>query len=668
PALATASCEACKQKKSRCDSGRPQCDPCRRKGVACIYREKGQPGLRPGYGKAIESRLSVLEGNMEKISESVDAMLSYMRAGQVSHASLPFPAEQPAESDTPGTAEEARQAGQDLAGFVPNVVTDTSGTAAGRALLAMASTAANKDNLIWQPSQPMPDVQSYHSTPSSLLMQPALSSHHDAGNIVSPDGSFPPIDVLRELVDLFFELIHPWLPLFFKPNFTATMFSPERQLLLHGIVLVTFRFWRKPEPPPEVRDAYVKGSLEQILYRTFDACTVTSTQALTLLALDALGQGSGPRTWNVMSMLVCAAKHLCLSRAAINSGFEANAPLVRNEDSSDGLDQSSIEAEEKRRLYWAIYSLDRLSSASHGQPPGTDTNKIRLPYPVAEEDWGLPLVPEWFQPTGQAKHNHRVNLWHHYIDLLALVDRSHALLIEPISYSIPAHCREWQSSFRRIDIMLSTWFENVSPEVREPPVQFNPMWIMVQATFHLIRARMYTVAAFPSTTSPYLRPSPSARTRCRQTVRDIASLASSVQPEELDQLGPMFAFVIWVAARSSIILWTTGYESTCGPMPADLEPLLGRLRLMATRWGCAQQYVNLIQLILDTKDNPGGPTGLDIFNDTSRTAYGLQHRLGMLTGHQLPEFDFLDMQILNVGDLTTSWNAPFGTDTDGDWL
>lgn len=186
---------------------------------------------------------------------------------------------------------------------------------------------------------------------------------------------------------------------------------------------------------------------------------------------------------------------------------------------------------------------------------------------------------------------------------------------------------------------------------------------------------MYTVAAFPSTTSPYLKPSSSARGRCRQAIRDVASLTSPLQPHELDQLGPIFAFVVWVAARSLIIMWTTGYENTYGSLPTDLEPLLSGLRQMATRWPCAQRYADTIQLILDTKNSPGGPMGLDIFNDTRRTAYGLQNRLGTLAGPRAADlysqsFDFLDMPILDLGDMTVPrvGIGIFPSELDGEWL
>ena len=153
----------------------------------------------------------------------------------------------------------------------------------------------------------------------------------------------------------------------------------------------------------------------------------------------------------------------------------------------------------------------------------------------------------------------------------------------------------------------------------------------------------------------------------------MASLAGSLQPFELDKLNPMFAFVVWVAARSLIILWTTGYETAYGSMPTDLEPLLNVLRQMSSRWLCAQRYADLLQLILDTKNNPGGPTGLEIFNDTRRTSYGLQNVLGTLVVRPAQDafsgsFDFLDTPLLDIGDFGTSRMGAFGVENDGEWL
>lgn len=660
-------------------------------GLNCVYREKGQPGLRPGYGKAIEQRLTLLENNMDKINQSIQDVLNYVRTESVPKASAPMP-DDSLEASSLEAIDKASHSAQDVLSPIHRDMVATTPLPPTNNIISADRTVDEPQ--IWSVSQQLPEVSSLTSTPADTIANQLRPSQA----LASVGSGLPSQEIMDELVELFFDLVYPWAPLFFKPSFTANMYASERQILLHGIVIVAFRFWRKPDPPLEAREAFVKASRDFILLKTIDSCTMISTQALTLLAIDTIGQGQGPRTWNVMSMLVTAAKHLGLSKNPSSSSIETNTPLVRNEDPDDGLDSSIIETEERRRLFWVIYSIDRLSSVSHGQPGGTDTRNIRLPYPVNDEDWGQSVPPEWFQAAGAIKqsqgYNNTFNFWRHYIDLLALLDRSNQLLIQPVNYSLPAHCQEWQSSFRRLDINLATWFENLPREVREPPPNFNPMWILVHATFHLysplclisfcclfytlkstndsekcsINIRMYTVAAFPSTSSPYLRPSPSARARCRQAVRDIASLASSVQPQKLEQLGPLFAFVVWVAARSLIILWTTGHENTYGSMPTDLEPLLSSLRQLSISWPCSQRYINLIQLILDTKNNPGGPTGLEIFNDTRRTAYGLQNRLSTLADPQVPEFDFLDMPILDMSEMSAPWSSTFVADVDGEWL
>lgn len=193
--------------------------------------------------------------------------------------------------------------------------------------------------------------------------------------------------------------------------------------------------------------------------------------------------------------------------------------------------------------------------------------------------------------------------------------------------------------------------------------------------------RMYTVAAFPSTNSPYLTPSLSARGRLRQAIRSVALLASSLQPHQINHLGPLFAFIVWVAARGLIILWTTGYEQTYGSQPVDLDALTRALRELSSLWPCAQSYADIIQLILDTKNSPGGPISLEIFNDTRRTSYGLKNLLGgrialNRASTVFPQsFDFLDMPYLdinmNIGtDFGTSraGGMAFGPENGGDWL
>lgn len=625
-------CDACKAKKSRCDSSRPQCETCRRKGTECIYQEKGQPGLRPGYGKGVEQRLQVLEETMMKMNQTIQEVLGSARAGIGTSTNL--------------HPRDARD---------------------------MVDAAS--DPQLWQTSQPL-DVSSLISTPPMEQLPwtsiPPSNTH----------SGLPSEEILHELIELFFESVYPWFRLFYKSNFVANVFSPDRKILLYGVVALSFRFWKKQAPSVEMRDQYVKAARNKILLHCVDTCTIISTQALTLLAIDAFGQGPGPRTWSVMAMLVAAAQQLGLAKAAGLTASESNCSMVRNEDPDESTSSSNKDLEEKRRLFWAIYTLDRFSSLSNGSTCAIDPKSIRLRFPVHDKDWGQSMATEWSH-TNASERSHidsSTNLWRCQLEVLGLSDRTHQLLLQPINLSLPAQCQEWQNNFRRLDKDLSTWFENLPREVHKPPTDFDPMWIMVHATFHAVIVRMHTIAAFPSTTSPYFRPYPSSCGRCRQSIMSVESLATRLEAHELEQMGPIFAFIVWCAARSLIILWTAGYENTYGSTPAGLISLLGVLRQISTWWQCARRYADTIQFILDTKNKPDGTAGLKIFNDTRRTVYGLHNRLGTLVAAHNAAIelgslcDFLDVPVpeeggfsifpLTIGNELGALDAEF----DGEWM
>ncbi|OQO13985.1 hypothetical protein B0A48_00860 [Cryoendolithus antarcticus] len=484
--------------------------------LSCTYREKGQPGLRPGFGKAVETRIDQLERTVNEIKHSLQTVLDHIQ-------------------------------------IQPNMSAFPAG---------------------------------------------------DQGSIRHDAGSRAPRGPNVELPDM---------------------------------------FWIDAAPLIEQRKAYVKTARERILLATIDDCTLLSAQALALAAVDALGQGTGPRAWNSMSLLATAAKHLELSKSQSLEFTERSTPLVANDPDDDG-ELSIVQAEERKRLLWAICSLDRFSSVSHGQPGGIDMRNIRLPYPKSDDQWEQNSPDRWYQaPTVKSSFHEAdtgasYDVWHHYIDALAFVDRSNQFLIQPVNLMVSVQCQEWQSNFRRLDTSLSSWFNALPAQVREPQTMFSPAWVMLQATV-------------------YLRSLP---------INDFTSLS----PGDLDCLPPMFAFVLWVAARSLAILWTTHHESTPGP---DMDALLNGLRQMAIRWPCAQRYADLLQLIMDDTDSEARPKLLEIFNDTRRTAYGLEKKLGKIAGspsasQDLFSFDFLDMPFLDNDINDGSWLPLFSDNAVNDWL
>jgi hypothetical protein len=160
---------------------------------------------------------------------------------------------------------------------------------------------------------------------------------------------------------------------------------------------------------------------------------------------------------------------------------------------------------------------------------------------------------------------------------------------------------------------------------------------------------MHSIAAFPPLTSTHFMGSSTAARRCQQAVEKMVALFNRLNDETLDQLGPICSFLVWIASRNRIILWTNAEQISLSPVvPQELHDLIDVLRRMATRWESAQRYADLVQLILDTRSCTGAEARLRIFNDTRRTAYGIDKLLGQLATENSiarPEtfFDWLDL-------------------------
>ena len=323
-------------------------------------------------------------------------------------------------------------------------------------------------------------IQSTQATETGLLP----NAGHEVMATIVP-GSLPSAEVLLELAELYFDMIQPWAPLFHKPTFMTEIFTSGREILLHGLVVITFAFWTKALPSLQDRNAYVEASRKHILLHCTDICSIVSTQALALVAIDAVGQGTGARMWNILSMLSASVQQLALTREPLSRETESATPMVGNSDPENTIDATAVAAEERRRLFWTIFSVDRFGSVALGQAGGIPVNSIKVRHPTNDADWSQGGLGPWFQATDPIKLGPSSQPWNSYIELLSLLDRSNRLLIRPFDFSLRAHCEEWQCSFRMLDITLNTWLENAPQGCRDPFQNFDPMWTMARATFEL---------------------------------------------------------------------------------------------------------------------------------------------------------------------------------------
>lgn len=138
--------------------------------------------------------------------------------------------------------------------------------------------------------------------------------------------------------------------------------------------------------------------------------------------------------------------------------------------------------------------------------------------------------------------------------------------------------------------------------------------------------RLHSSAGYPTTRSPIFTPSYSAAQHCQTAVENISALNSFVRANAmLNQLGPPYAWSLWVAARVLLVHGST-IDHRVSPM---IQPLVDTLREMGQFWKVADRYAGLLQRVLDeyheSERAPGmeTPSSVKILADMRRTAFDL---------------------------------------------
>lgn len=122
----------------------------------------------------------------------------------------------------------------------------------------------------------------------------------------------PPKDLSQHLVGLYFDHFYPFLPLFYKRDLTASTTNSENKtispLLLNSIYAVAsrispdIRVRSDPASPDTAGDVYFERA-EKLLDESYDLPSISTVQALLLLASHQHGRMKSARAWLYSGMV-----------------------------------------------------------------------------------------------------------------------------------------------------------------------------------------------------------------------------------------------------------------------------------------------------------------------------------------------------------------------------
>ena len=587
------------------DKVEPTCGWCARHGRVCEYKQKRKPGLRAGYGRELETKINRLETFIQALGSRVDNYFLNHRDSD-NGSGHPRPAYQ--SPDMTRYPETPHSTSADV-GFrsTPNLTSGwpdpslSEGMQYSRPLDVMPTRSdITVPGILAQPER------SRSSGPNGVFgSPPALSSQ--------PDPSLPPYDLLHTLVDLYFKHVNTWSPILDRKVLFDTFFGPSMPsepdlVLLHAIVATTLRFSKDPRLTLDSRRHYHITSKQKVHLYGLEYSNVKALQALMILSLDVLGTTNGPQGWNLLAIVARSIVQLGLNvEKSVSLAVPPHPSTTNPQAFALPEPKSWVEDEERRRLCWMIFVLDRYATVAATALDFTFNDEEmdrQLPCRYDLFSQNQPVETRWLRESDRPAINRPENLgsFSYHCVILKILSRIHRFLRKPIDIGSLADVAQWQISYRHLDGELNEWlyslpddYGKISQLCHSDPSSKIANWIMLHAAFHTSVIRLHSCAAYPTVQSHIFKPSYTAMQKCLAAVEGLRGIAQDVLSAGMaDLLGPPFAFSLWVSARLLLVHGSIAdreFDPNVGIFMSTLEQ-------MGQYWEIARRYFEILSSVL----------------------------------------------------------------------
>ncbi|KZL63105.1 fungal specific transcription factor [Colletotrichum incanum] len=373
------SCQGCRRRKLRCSRDQPICSHCKRLDSPCIYDlKKNKPGIKPGAVESLNRRVEVLENALLQKSHGESGFSNRNGHTESNHA--------PAES-------------QNVVGILSllarelhklnskNRIGSQVGTPEGvvdHAVLSPTTSSSSRRYTV----DGIEIVSHPHNQPRKRRRVDSCGNPNidlafpleDLENITT---SLPPPDLLEDIINIYFNIIQPWIPILHETQFRRRVHDSEQLprlvVVLHAMVVAALRYVDNPETRPSIQEVERRAvrSRNIVILNAMDQLSVENLQALIILAFNDIGNGDASKAWSIVGSLTRTVEYLQLS---IESDHQDKEPLLKPLPSIPP-PQNWTEEEERRRVFWNIFNLDRFCSVTTGWNTSLTSDDVhrRLP-------------------------------------------------------------------------------------------------------------------------------------------------------------------------------------------------------------------------------------------------------------------------------------------------
>ncbi|EFQ31875.1 uncharacterized protein GLRG_07019 [Colletotrichum graminicola M1.001] len=292
----------------------------------CVYDlKKNKPGIKPGAVDSLSRRVEVLENALLQKSHGESGLPSHTGGTESGHALAEY-------QNVVGILSLlARELQKLTSRHTGGSQSDTPEVAADHAILSPSTSSSSRRHTV----DGIEVVSHPHNQPRKRRRVDSCGNPNielafpleDLENITT---SLPPPDLLEDIINIYFSTVHPWIPILHETVFRRRVHDPEQLpvlvVVLHAMVVTALRYVDNPETRP---------SAQEIGRRAMRSRNIVILNAMNQLSVD-----------NLQALIILA----------------FNDPLLKPLPSISP-PQNWTEEEERRRVFWNIFNLDRWNTS-----------------------------------------------------------------------------------------------------------------------------------------------------------------------------------------------------------------------------------------------------------------------------------------------------------------
>ncbi|KFZ17290.1 hypothetical protein V501_01820 [Pseudogymnoascus sp. VKM F-4519 (FW-2642)] len=572
-------CQPCRKKKARCSRKQP-CSHCVRFNVDCVYDDrKMKPGLRTGVVEKLNQRVATLENmflGQGVLWQQVWNCLNSIQA------------------QTPTSLDSATNAGETLKVYT------------SRLKSTLSHLSADFDPSDGSITSPLKRRRAYSTGEEEQQQRPQPAPQ---SMLEDKEYCLPPDDLIDALVDIYFRSIHPWIPILHVKQFRERMANPaQRQKLttiFHAIVSLCIRFSNDPRvSSAEVRMKYSTKSRQIVILQSMESFSVENLQALVICAFDTIGSGRGPSAWSIVGSMTRTVEQLQLSVEEEDQSQSAEEFLIKRMAFLPPCN-SWIEREERRRVFWNVFLMDRFCSIATGwnfSLTSADA-KRRLPCEGALWEEGRPLKsPTPYFGVADKTAGGALPSWRPELEDQRLIggfayciEASESLslvttffLRQAVNMSNDQDVQMWLMRFKELDLRLVQWKLFLPEKWREACALnadgvLDPNLTLAHITHNTAVGLLHQGIAYPSPewqARSIRLPSTSSAETCLAAAMEVSIIAEKYLQDSISLTNPQFAFCLFISGRM-LLAHTLHYNI---PLPQEFDSLTNSLREISRRW------------------------------------------------------------------------------------